>query len=113
MFEVGNVVGVVNGRWGDRYRILSIDPDGVLVCRNVNTSDTSKNFPIRDGFEHLFVDRTYDRRKKLDKIMDNIDSLNIMERAKESAELNRRAEWLCKMETRKQKIQRICSKLGI
>jgi len=111
MFEVGDVVKVIGGRRGDRYRVISVEPNGKLILRNINRTDPSMNFTSNGKFDHLEIDKVYLRRRKLDNIRDNIESLYLMKRAKEMAELNRKLDWLLIMEQRKRKIKKICSKL--
>lgn len=111
MFQVGDIINVIGGRRGDRYRVLSVGLGEKLVLRSVNRFDPSNNFTVTENLERFELDKIYARRKKLDKIRDNIDSLVIMEHAKKAAELNRKAKWLLMMEIRKNKIRQICSKL--
>lgn len=110
MFKVGDVVKVVNGRRGDRYRVIEINPYGGMVLRNIRQTNIDMNFRT-DGSDHLELDKVYQRRKKLEKIMDNIDSFNILEKAKEISNLHQKVLWMKHMETRKRKLQKICSKL--
>jgi hypothetical protein len=114
MFKVGDVVRVVGGRRGDRYKVISVHPmypDAEMMLRNINQTHSSMNFTANNLDGHLELDKIYQRRKKLDNIMDTIDSINIMRHAKETAELNRKIEWMYMMEIRKQKIKQICSRL--
>lgn len=112
MFKVGDVIKVVGGKRGDRYRVIAVHPiypDGEMILRNIHQTDSSMNFTANNWDSHLELDEIYLRRKKLDNIMDNIDSLNIMEQAKQMAEFNQKAIWLLLMEQRKRKIEKICS----
>ncbi len=113
MFKVGDIVKVVNGRRGDRYRVIAVNsvfPNNELVLRNVNQSDSNMNFTSY-GDGHLELDEIYLRRKKLDNIIDRLDSLYLMNHAKEVAEANKHMKWLFSIEERKRKIKKICSKL--
>jgi hypothetical protein len=106
MFEVGDVLKVINGRRGERYRVIEIDSKGRMILRNIHQNDPHMNFRASNS-DNLELDEIYYRRKKLDNIRDNIDSLNIMKKAKEMAELNQKVRWLMMIEERKRKIQKI------
>ena len=110
MFKVGDVINVINGRRGDRYRVISIEDK--IVLRNIHQTNPRMNFTI-DNFDGMKLDEVYYRKEKIEKIMDTIDSINILRHAKQTAELNRKINWMYMMEMRKQKIQSICSKLEI
>jgi hypothetical protein len=112
MFKVGDVLKIINGRRHDRYKVISIDIEGNMVLRNTHQSHSRMDFRanITDNLE---LDKFYYRKEKIEKIMDNIDSFNIMRHAKKTAELNRKIEWMYMMELRKRKIKQICSKLEI
>lgn len=109
MFKVGDVVKVINGRRGDRYKVIYIHQDGGLLLRNVTQTEESMNFRAYTS-DNLVIDETYYRKQKIEKIMDNIDSFNIMDKAKHLANENREWERLMLMESRKMKIKKICSK---
>lgn len=113
MFKVGDVIKVINGRRGDRYKVISIDlidSKDKIVLRNIRQTDSCMNFTVRN-FNGMELDKVYYRKEKIWNIMDNIESLNIMRHAKQTAELNRKIEWMYMMEVRKRKIKQICSKL--
>lgn len=110
MFKVGDVINVINGKRGDRYRVISIEDK--IVLRNIHQTNPRMNFTI-DNFDGMKLDEVYYRKEKIEKIMDTIDSINILRHAKQTAELNRKINWMYMMEMRKQKIQSICSKLEI
>lgn len=112
MFKVGDVVKVIGGRRGDRYRVISIDIANALILRNIHQTDPCMNFMSNDD-GHLELDQVYLRRKKLDKILDDLDSLMILEDAKAMMLAREKRERLMLLELRKMKIQKICSKLEI
>lgn len=65
MFQVGDVIRVPHGRFGDRYRVLSVEGHK-LVLRNVRQTSESMNFDSSDSW--FIYDEGYIRRKKLNKI---------------------------------------------
>lgn len=67
MFKVGDIVGVIGGRRGDRYRVISISVADVLILRSIHRTDSSMNFMVNDD-GHLELDKTYERKKKIEKI---------------------------------------------
>ncbi len=113
MFKVGDVVKVVGGRRGDRYRVIAIHPmypHAEMILRNIHYSDPCMNFTSSDN-GHLELDKIYLRRKKLDKILDDLDSLMILEEAESMMLARNERERLMLLEVRKQKIQKICTNM--
>lgn len=66
MFEVGDILGVVNGRRGERYRVECILNDGRLVLRTTRPGNWN-NFTTEND-DHLELDKVYERNKKINKI---------------------------------------------
>ena len=74
MFKIGDIVKVVNGRIGDKYRVIAVNsifPYNELVLRNINQYDPNMNF-ISDDDGHLELDEIYLRQKKLKEICQKI-----------------------------------------
>ena len=65
MFEVGDIIRVPHGRFGDRYRVIYIE-DRKMVLRNVRQTSSKMNF--ESSMNGFMYDESYIRRKKLKKI---------------------------------------------
>ena len=81
MFKVGDIVKVVNGRRGDRYRVISIYSDGNgLILRNIHQTLPKMNFYSNNSDNHLKLDEIYQRNKKIEKLKQRYEN----------------KEWVCK-----------------
>ena len=67
MFKVGDIVKVIGGRIGDRYKVISVDIDDALILRNINQTHQSMNF-MTSNVGHLELDEVHYRKQKLEKI---------------------------------------------
>jgi hypothetical protein len=65
MFEVGDVIRVPHGRFGDRYRVIDIE-GRKLILRNVR--QTSKKMNFESSSSGFIYDEAFLRKKKLNKI---------------------------------------------
>ena len=123
MFEVGEIIvctdkevnytgndGSMKGiTIGKKYEVKSIKNRGnYIIVHIMNDYNISGNY-----YEYRFISLSDYRRKKLLNIQSNMDSLYLKELSEEMSASCRNIEYLLIMERRKQKLEKICSKLEI
>lgn len=67
MFKVNDIIKVIHGRRGDRYKVISVFPTGEITLRKANLTERGMNFTANNS-DNLELDNTYYRRQKLEKI---------------------------------------------
>ncbi len=71
MFEVGDVLRIPTGRFGDRYRVIRVIGN-YMVLRNIRHTSDKMNFNAIE-LDHFILDEIYSRKKKLEKICSKLE----------------------------------------